>query len=205
MKFQKYVGMGLPILGNLAHAGRQKKETNVYYIPYVPQVSKPMPPRSHRFVISGLLALDNPMSGDQSGSNPGFGLSVAYTLTPRWTLGLGFQNIMMTPADLTQSLQATSSFNTLFFLADYSFPGLENLWVGSRLGAGIRTSSYSIPTAGSSNINAILYGFMAGWRFQILDALALNPQAGFLIITTPIATTDILVLLAVQYWPKSFF
>jgi hypothetical protein len=202
MKFQKYVGIGLIFLADLANAAQPRKEKKIYYVPYyVPQVSKPLPSRFNRFVISGLLGLDNPMSGDQSGSNPGFGVSGGYTLTPRWTLGMGFQNINTTPSELGQSMQATSSFNTLFFLADYNFPGLENLWVGARLGAGIRTSSFSIPTAGSSSLNAILYGFMAGWRFQILDALALNPQAGLLILTTPVSTIDICVLLAIQYWP----
>lgn len=180
---------------------RKKTAVPIYYVPYVPPVDKPMPSRLHRFSFGALVGFDMITSGLQEVGSPGFGAAVTYVMTPVWTVGISGQFLNSTPEDLSKSTGATSTLTLLLGTLDYHFPGLDNLYLGARVGAGLRNSIYSTPLSGNTTTTSIAFGGLAGWKFQIIDALSLSPQAGVVRVTTAEPTMDMFFQLAIQYWP----
>ncbi len=176
------------------------------YVPVPVYIQAPPPPPKKSpplvgLVLTGLLSFEMGSGGNQSFGTPGFGLTVAYSFTPVWRLGITGQLIDATPDDLGTGSGATAVIQVVTGSIEYHFPGLESLFVGVKAGTGFRTSSFSTPLAGTSTLIAPTYGGYAGWNFQIIDPLGLSPQFGVLRIATPIPITDMEIQLGIHYWP----
>ena len=78
------------------------------------------------------------------------------------------------------------------------------MYAGLRIGTGLRSTTFSTPLAGSASTLNLAYGFLGGWNFQLIDALALSPQIGYQRVETAVPTSDISIQLAIRYWPGIF-